>query len=49
MLDHFGLKVTDIPVLICRGELVLRNPTNAEAAACFRIKMLESTKARSTI
>ncbi len=35
MLDHFGLKVTDIPVLICRGELVLRNPTNAEAAACF--------------
>ena len=27
--------VTDIPVLICRGELVLRNPTNAEAAECF--------------
>ena len=35
MLDHFGIQVTDIPVLICRGELVLRNPTNAEAAACF--------------
>jgi thioredoxin reductase (NADPH) len=35
MLDHFEIKVTDIPVLICRGELVLRNPTNAEAAACF--------------
>ena len=28
-------RVTDIPVLICRGDLVLRNPTNAEAAACF--------------
>jgi thioredoxin reductase (NADPH) len=35
ILDHFAIRVTDIPVLICRGELVLRNPTNAEAAACF--------------
>jgi thioredoxin reductase (NADPH) len=35
LLDHFEIRVTDIPVLICRGELVLRNPSNAEAAACF--------------
>jgi thioredoxin reductase (NADPH) len=35
LLDHFEILVTDIPVLICRGELVLRNPTNAETAACF--------------
>jgi thioredoxin reductase (NADPH) len=35
VLDHFAIRVTDIPVLICRGQLVLRNPTNAEAAACF--------------
>jgi len=35
VLDHFEIKVTEIPVLICRGDLVLRNPTNAEAAACF--------------
>jgi len=35
LLDHFGIRVTDIPVLICRGDLVLRNPSNAEAAACF--------------
>lgn len=35
VLDHFEISVTDIPVLICRGELVLRNPSNAEAAACF--------------
>lgn len=35
MLDHFGVAVTDVPVLICRGELVLRNPTNAETAECF--------------
>ena len=35
VLDHFAIRVTDIPVLICRGDVVLRNPTNAEAAACF--------------
>jgi thioredoxin reductase (NADPH) len=35
VLDHFAIRVTDIPVLICRGQLILRNPSNAEAAACF--------------
>ncbi|HLK50955.1 MAG TPA: FAD-dependent oxidoreductase [Bryobacteraceae bacterium] len=35
VLDHFEIRVKDIPVLICRDELVLRNPSNAEAAACF--------------
>jgi thioredoxin reductase (NADPH) len=35
VLDQFNISVADIPVLICRGELVLRNPTIAEAAACF--------------
>jgi thioredoxin reductase (NADPH) len=35
MLDRFGIGMADIPVLICREDVVLRNPTNAEAAACF--------------
>ncbi len=35
MLDHFEIQVADIPVLICRGQLVLRNPSNSEAADCF--------------
>ena len=35
VLDQFGIPVTDIPVLICRGELALRNPSNSEVAACF--------------
>ena len=35
VLDHFSIAATDIPVLICRGELVLRNPSNAEVAGCF--------------
>jgi thioredoxin reductase (NADPH) len=34
-LDHFGVGIDEIPVLICRGDLVLRNPTNADAADCF--------------
>jgi thioredoxin reductase (NADPH) len=35
MLDQFGITVSEIPVVICRGDLVLRNPTNAEVAECF--------------
>jgi thioredoxin reductase (NADPH) len=35
VLDQFNICVVDIPVLICRGELVLRNPTNVEVAECF--------------
>ena len=35
VLDQFSIQVTDIPVLICRGQVVLRNPSNAETAACF--------------
>jgi thioredoxin reductase (NADPH) len=35
VLDHFGIALSQIPVVICRGDLVLRNPTNAEVAACF--------------
>jgi thioredoxin reductase (NADPH) len=35
ILDQFQIRVTDIPVLICRGTLVLRNPSNADAAECF--------------
>jgi thioredoxin reductase (NADPH) len=35
ILDQFQITVADVPVLICRGDIVLRNPTNAEAAACF--------------
>jgi thioredoxin reductase (NADPH) len=35
ILDQFQITVADIPVLICRNDVVLRNPTNAEAAECF--------------
>jgi thioredoxin reductase (NADPH) len=39
VLDHFSVQVKDIPVLICRGQLVLRNPSNAETAACFGLNV----------
>src|SRR5437867_3472372 len=34
LLDRFQVTVDDVPVVICRGEGVLRNPTNAQAADC---------------
>jgi len=35
LLDQFHVVAADVPVLICRGELVLRNPTNEEIAVCL--------------
>jgi thioredoxin reductase (NADPH) len=35
LLDRFHVTEGDIPVLICRGEVVLRNPTNHEIADCL--------------
>ena len=39
VLDQFSVHIADIPVLICRGQLVLRNPSNAETAACFGLNV----------
>ncbi len=35
LFEHFHVSVADIPVVICRGETVLRNPTNQEIADCL--------------
>jgi thioredoxin reductase (NADPH) len=35
MLDRFQVSMNDIPVLICRGSMVLRNPTNRQVADCL--------------
>lgn len=35
LLDHFHVAEEDVPVLICRGEFVLRNPTNQQIADCL--------------
>ena len=35
LLDRFHIAVADVPVLICRGEVVLRSPTNQQIADCL--------------
>ncbi len=35
LLDRFHIVAADVPVLICRGEVVLRNPTNQQIADCL--------------
>jgi thioredoxin reductase (NADPH) len=35
LLDSFQISASEIPVLICRGQLVLRNPINQEIADCL--------------
>jgi thioredoxin reductase (NADPH) len=35
LLDRFGLAISDLPVLICRRSLVLRNPSNQEIVDCL--------------
>ena len=35
LLDRFNVGAADVPVVICRGDLVLRRPTNADIARCL--------------
>src|SRR5262245_42942061 len=35
LLDRFGVDSGELPVLICRGEKVLKNPVNQEIADCL--------------
>jgi thioredoxin reductase (NADPH) len=35
LLDRFDVGMADIPVVICRARIVLRNPTNQEIADCL--------------
>jgi thioredoxin reductase (NADPH) len=35
LLDRFHVGIADIPVVICRGQSVLRNPTNQQIADCL--------------
>jgi thioredoxin reductase (NADPH) len=35
LLDRFHISAADVPVLICRGDAVLRNPSNRQIADCL--------------
>jgi thioredoxin reductase (NADPH) len=35
LLDRFQVGVEDVPIVICRGDVVLKNPSNEAVAECF--------------
>jgi thioredoxin reductase (NADPH) len=37
MLERFQVGIEEVPVVVCRGEKVLRNPSNAQVAECLRM------------
>jgi thioredoxin reductase (NADPH) len=50
LLDHFHIAVDDVPVLICRGEVVLRNPSNQQIADCLGFNdAIDQTKIRDLV
>jgi thioredoxin reductase (NADPH) len=50
LLDRFHIAAADVPVLICRGEVVLRNPTNQQIAGCLGFnEAIDQTQIRDVV
>jgi thioredoxin reductase (NADPH) len=50
LLDRFNVAPSDVPVLICRGDAVLRNPTNARIAECLEFnEAIDHTHVRDLV
>jgi thioredoxin reductase (NADPH) len=50
LLDRFQVDAADVPVVICRGQLVLRNPTNGEIADCLGFnEPIDETRIRDVV
>jgi thioredoxin reductase (NADPH) len=50
MLDSFHLAASEIPVVICRGQVVLRNPSKQEIADCLGFnESINQTQVRDLI
>jgi thioredoxin reductase (NADPH) len=50
LLDGFHIAASDIPVVICRGKLVLRNPTNQQVADCLGFnESIDQTQMRDLV
>jgi thioredoxin reductase (NADPH) len=50
MLDSFRLAASEIPVVICRGQVVLRNPSKQEIADCLGFnESINQTQVRDLI
>src|ERR1700736_6319327 len=50
LLDGFHTAASDIPVVICRGQVVLRNPTNQQVADCLGFNQtVDQTQIRDVV
>jgi len=50
LLDRFQFSADDLPVLICRGSAVLRNPTNRQIADCLGFnEAIDQTHVRDVV
>src|SRR4029077_456847 len=50
LLDQFHVTAADVPVVICRGDVVLRNPTIQQIADCLGFnKPIDQTQIRDVV
>jgi thioredoxin reductase (NADPH) len=50
LIDSFQISANEIPVLICRGELALRNPNNQQIAECLGFnESIDQTQVRDIV
>lgn len=50
LLERFHIKADDVPVVLCRGEVVLKNPSNEEVAACLGMnQQIDDVRVRDLI
>jgi thioredoxin reductase (NADPH) len=50
LLDRFHVGVEDVPVVICRGQHVLRNPSNRQVADCLGFnEAIDQTQIRDVV
>jgi thioredoxin reductase (NADPH) len=50
LLDSFHIAASEIPVLICRGQIVLRNPSNHQIADCLGFnESVDQSKVRDLV
>jgi thioredoxin reductase (NADPH) len=50
LLDSFHIAASEIPVVICRGQVVLRNPSNQQIAECLGFnEAIDQTQVRDLV
>jgi thioredoxin reductase (NADPH) len=50
LLDRFHIAVDDVPVLICRGQVALKNPSNEKIAECLGLnEVIDETQVRDVV